>query len=197
MLCHLSSGFLTEYPCSPGVFYLLFLSAFQWFKLCDFLSVYFGNEMHLSKASHRNAAMNIWMQTAQPVGKAFHSLPMRSKLRLRGRGRLVQRYIRFFFPANLFYKGVLWGLPMLLIPRSSLSVKRCHILTVIVNYFEKILWKVLFLCYYKLGQVWFSKVGWPACCVLGTWLIGPYNQNPSHIFAWPRGDRDRCSLISG
>ena len=27
-----------------------------------------------------------------------------------------------------------------------------------VNYFERILWKVLFLCYSKLGQGWFSSV---------------------------------------
>ena len=76
---------------------LLFLSAFQWFKLCDFLSVYFRNEMHLSKATHRNVAMNIWIQTAQALGKDFDYLPMRSKLRLRGRGLLLQRYICFFF----------------------------------------------------------------------------------------------------
>ena len=37
------------------------------------------------------------------------------------------------------YKGVLLGLATLLIPRSSLSVKQYHILTVIVNHFEKIL----------------------------------------------------------
>ena len=45
----------------------------------------------------------------------------------------------FFFSGNFFYKGVLLGLAILLIPRSSLSVKQYHILTVIVNYFEKIL----------------------------------------------------------
>ena len=168
MLGHLSSCFLIQYHCSPGVFSLLFLSAFQWFKLCDFLSVYFVNEMHLSKAAHRNAALNIWIQTAQPVGKGFHYLPLRSKLRLRGRGLLLQRYVCFFFfsfSGNLFYKGVLFGLATLLIPRSSLSVKQYHILTVIVNYFEKILWKVLFLCYYKLGQGWVSKAGWLAVCL--------------------------------
>ena len=118
-------------------------------------------------AAHRNAAMNIWMQTAQPVGKGFHYLPMTSKLRLRGRGLLLQRYMCFFFfPGNLFYKVVLLGLAILLIPRSSLSVKQYHILTVIVNYFKKTLWKVLFLCYYKLGQGWVSKAGWLAVCLV-------------------------------
>ena len=118
-------------------------------------------------AAHRNAAMNIWMQTAQPVGKGFHYLPMRSKLRLRGRGLLLQRYMFFFFffNGNSFYKGVLLALATLLIPRSSLSVKQYHILTVIVNYFKKTLWKVLFLCYYKLGQGWVSKAGWLAVCL--------------------------------
>ena len=119
-------------------------------------------------AAHRNAAMNIWMQTAQPVGKGFHYLPIRSKLRLRGRGLLLQSYMCFFvlfFSGNLFYKGVLLGLATLLIPRSSLSVKQYHILTVIVNYFKKTLWKVLFLCYYKLGQGWVSKAGWLAVCL--------------------------------
>ena len=58
MLGHLSSCFLIQCHCSPGVFSLLFLSAFQCFKLCDFLSVYFVNEMHLSKAARRNGEGN-------------------------------------------------------------------------------------------------------------------------------------------
>ena len=127
-----------------------------------------GHDWSDLAAAHRNAAMNIWMQTAQPVGKGFHYLPMRSKLRLRGRGLFLQRYMCFcffFFSGNLFYKGVLLGLAILLIPRSSLSVKQYHILTVIVNYFKKTLWKVLFLCYYKLGQGWVSKAGWLAVCL--------------------------------
>ena len=125
-----------------------------------------GHDWSDLAAAHRNAAMNIWMQTAQPVGKGFHYLPMRSKLRLRSRGLLLQSYMCFFFfPGNLFYKGVLLGLAILLIPRSSLSVKQYHILTVIVNYFKKTLWKALFLCYYKLGQGWVSKAGWLAVCL--------------------------------
>ena len=126
-----------------------------------------GHDWSDLAAAHRNAAMNIRMQTAQPVGKGFHYLPMRSKLRLRSRGLLLQRYMCFFFffSGNLFYKGVLLGLATLLIPRSSLSVKQYHILTVIVNYFKKTLWKVLFLCYYKLCQGWVSKAGWLAVCL--------------------------------
>ena len=64
----------------------------------------------VTAAAHRNAAINIWMQTAQAVGKGFHYLPMRSKLRLRGRGLLLQRYmcLFFFFLETYFIKVSSW-----------------------------------------------------------------------------------------
>ena len=55
-------------------FFLLFISVYfsvikPWGIYFFFPSVNFGNEMHVSKAAHRNAAMNICLQTPQPVGK--------------------------------------------------------------------------------------------------------------------------------
>ena len=57
-----------------SVFFCYFiLSTLWWLSLGVFTfffpGVNFENEKHVSKTSHRNAAMNICLQTAQPVGK--------------------------------------------------------------------------------------------------------------------------------
>lgn len=145
MLSHLSSCFLIQYHCSPGVFSLLFLSAFQWFKLCDFLSVYFVNEKCIYQKLHTE--MQQWISESILlcfVGKGFHYLPVREVSWDSEAEDFTKDMCAFFFfsPGNLFYKGVLLGLATLLIPKKrSFSKSRYHILTVIVQYFGKILWR--------------------------------------------------------
>ena len=83
------------------------LSAYQrlslWGIYFFFPSVNFGNEMYLSKAEHRNAAMNSatvsYRQCSLRVRLPL--LPMRTKLRPKDRGLLLSRCLIVFFFCKL------------------------------------------------------------------------------------------------
>lgn len=90
-----------------GVFSLLSLSAFQWFKLCDFLSVYFVKWNAFIKSCTQKCSNEYLNANSTAQGKGFTIYQWEVSWDSEAEDFTAKICVLFFFfPGNLFYKKV-------------------------------------------------------------------------------------------